>query len=124
MRVASKARVGSARGFVRLMSGYTALKLQCVNTVAVPPRNAYSRAMTVELTPSQEALIREQLATERYHSRAEVITEALELLSDHARLEQMKLERLRAEIQKGLEGGSTPLDMQALKVHFRKLQKT
>ncbi len=81
--------------------------------------------MTVELTPAQEALIREQLATERYHSRAEVITEALELLSDHARLEQMKLERLRAEIQKGLEGGdSIPLDMQALKVHFRKLQKT
>ena len=77
--------------------------------------------MTVELTPSQEALIQEQLETGRYHSRAEVIADALELLSDHARLEQMKLERLRAEIQKGLESGdSTPLDMQALKAEARR----
>lgn len=71
--------------------------------------------MTVELTPAQEALIQEQLETGHYHSRAEVIAEALELLSDHTKLEQMKLERLRAEIQKGLDSGpSEPLDMDSI----------
>ena len=77
--------------------------------------------MTVELTPAQEALIQEQLEAGRYHSRAEAIAEALELLSDHLRLEQIKLERLRAEIQKGLDSGeSTPLDMNAIKVEARR----
>ena len=77
--------------------------------------------MTVELTPAQEALIQEQLETGHYHSRAEVIAEALELLSDRMRLEQMKLERLRAEIQKGLDSGeSTPLDMGAIKKEARR----
>ena len=77
--------------------------------------------MTVELTPAQEALIQEQLETGHYHSRAEVIAEALELLSDRMRLEQMKLERLRAEIQKGLDSGeSTPLDMEAIKKEARR----
>ena len=77
--------------------------------------------MTVKLTPAQEALIQEQLEAGHYHSRAEVIAEALELLSDHLRLEQMKLERLRAEIQKGLDSGeSTPLDMEAIKKEARR----
>ena len=72
--------------------------------------------MTVELTREQERLIEEQLATGRYGSRGEVIAEALALLSDCAQLEQMKLARLRAEIQKGLDSGeSTLLDTQALK---------
>lgn len=71
--------------------------------------------MTVELTPAQEALIQEQLETGHYHSRSEVIAEALELLSDHTKLEQMKLERLRAEIQKGLDSGPPePLDMDSI----------
>lgn len=77
--------------------------------------------MTIELTREQEALIQEQLASGRYHSRAEVIAEALELLNDHAQLERMKLERLRAEIQKGLDSGeSTPLDVQAIKAEARR----
>ena len=64
--------------------------------------------MTVELTPSQEALIQEQLETGRYHSRAEVIADALELLSDHARLEQMKLDRLRPKSKKGWRAVTAP----------------
>lgn len=71
--------------------------------------------MTIELTQEQEALIEKQLATGRYHSRAEVIVEALELLDDQAQLDQAKLVRLRAEIQKGLEtGDSEPLDMDSI----------
>ena len=65
-------------------------------------------------------LIEEQLASGRYGSRGEVIAEALALLSDYVQLE-MKLARLRAEVQKGLESGeSTPFDMQALKREARR----
>lgn len=68
--------------------------------------------MTVELSRDQEALIEKQLASGRYHSRAEVIAEALELLDDQAQLEEAKLARLRTEVQKGLESSDPePLDM-------------
>ena len=71
--------------------------------------------MLIELTQQQEALIEKQLATGRYHSRAEVIVEALELLDDQAQLEQAKLTRLRGEIQKGLDSGNPePLDMDGI----------
>lgn len=46
--------------------------------------------MTIELN-RQERLIETQLATGRYGSRAEVVAEALALLSDYAQLEQIKL---------------------------------
>lgn len=68
--------------------------------------------MTVELSRDQEALIEKQLASGRYHSRAEVIAEALELLDDQAQLEEAKLARLRTEVQKGLKSSDPePLDM-------------
>ncbi len=77
--------------------------------------------MTVELTKGQERLIEERLATGLYRSRGEVVAEALALLSDYAQLEQLKLRRLRTEIQKGLDSGeSTPLEMQALKREARR----
>ena len=77
--------------------------------------------MTVELTQDQEALIQQQLASGRYHSRAEVIADALHLLDDHTRLEQLKLERLRAEIQKGIDSSPpTPLDMEEVKAEVRR----
>ncbi len=77
--------------------------------------------MTIERT-RQERPTKAQLATGRYESRAEVVAEALELLSDHAQLEQIKLERLRAEIQKGLGGERTPLGTAALKAEARRQQ--
>jgi antitoxin ParD1/3/4 len=70
--------------------------------------------MTIELSREQEALIEKQLASGRYHSRAEVIAEALELLDDQAQLEEAKLARLRSEIQKGLASPSEPLDMDSI----------
>ena len=85
-------------------------------SLAVGGKTVYAVPMTIELTRDQEALIEAQLATGRYGSHAEVVAEALELLSDYAQLEQIELKRLRAEVQKGLGSGeSTPLDMQALK---------
>ena len=83
--------------------------------------------MTITLTQAQEVLIKQQLETGRYQSRTEVITEALELLSDQAQLEQVKLDRLRAEIQKGLDSGeSEPLDMDSIiaEAHKRYKQRT
>lgn len=71
--------------------------------------------MTIELNQEQKALIEKQLATERYHSRAEVLSEALELLDEHAQLEEARLERLRAGVQRGLESGKPePLDMDSI----------
>jgi len=77
--------------------------------------------MTIELSREQEALIEKQLATGRYGSRAEVIAEALELLDDDTHLEQIKLNRLRAEIQKGLDSGDPkPLEMDTIKAEARR----
>ena len=77
--------------------------------------------MTVELTAEHEALIERQLATGRYSSRAEVIADALHLLSDQIQLEQIKLKRLRAEVQKGIDSGPpTPLDMEEVKAEVRR----
>lgn len=96
--------------------------LQNSDSLLRPNRNArIIRGMTVELSQSQEALIQEQLATGRYHSRAEVIADALHLLNDHTRLERMKLERLRAEIQTGIDSGPpTPFDMEEVKAEVRR----
>jgi len=77
--------------------------------------------MTIELTREQEKLIEKQLASGHYHSRAEVIREALELLDDVLQLEEAKLARLRAEVKKGLDSGdATPLDMKAVKAAARR----
>lgn len=71
--------------------------------------------MTIELSRDQEVLIQKQLASGRYHSRAEVIAEALELLGDQAQLEESKLARLRTEVRKGLESSDPePLDMASI----------
>ncbi|HXF41740.1 MAG TPA: hypothetical protein VN687_18620 [Blastocatellia bacterium] len=44
-----------------------------------------------------------------------------DLLDDHDRLQQIKLERLRNDIQKGLDSGeSAPLDIEEIKAEARK----
>lgn len=71
--------------------------------------------MNIELKQEHEALIEKQLSSGRYHSRAEVIADALALLDDQNRLEQAKLERLRKDIQVGLASGERePLDMDSI----------
>jgi putative addiction module CopG family antidote len=55
--------------------------------------------MTLSLTREQEALIKEQLSKGRYASEDAVISEALALLQRH----EKALEKLRAEIQEGLD---------------------
>ena len=50
--------------------------------------------------------------------------EALRLLDDHDRLQQIKLERLRNDLQEGLDSGeSAPLDIDAIKADGRKQRR-
>ncbi|MBR8833674.1 MAG: type II toxin-antitoxin system ParD family antitoxin [Stigonema ocellatum SAG 48.90 = DSM 106950] len=48
-----------------------------------------------------------------YHSASEVIREGLKLLQERDMFQQIKLQALRAEIQRGIDSGEgTPLDME------------
>jgi antitoxin ParD1/3/4 len=52
---------------------------------------------------------------------SEVVGEALRLLDDDDRVQQIKLERLRNDIQEGLDSGaSAPLDIEEIKAEARK----
>jgi len=76
--------------------------------------------MNVSLTPQLEALVKKKVESGLYGSASEVMREALRLLDEHDRLRSMRLEELRAEIQKGLDSGEpTPLDINAIKARGR-----
>jgi antitoxin ParD1/3/4 len=55
--------------------------------------------MSITLTPEQEAVINQKLQSGRYTSAADVLDEGLRLLEE-AEMQQPKLEKLRAEIDK------------------------
>ena len=57
--------------------------------------------MNVSLTPELENLVNQKVKTGLYNSASEVIREALRLLEEKDRIREMRLEELRAEIQKG-----------------------
>lgn len=58
-----------------------------------------------------EQFVQDQLGTGQYASASEVIRDALRLLEDHKQVQQVKLDALRAEIQKGIDsGGSRPAE--------------
>jgi antitoxin ParD1/3/4 len=66
---------------------------------------------SVALGSHFEDFVKSQLATGRYNNTSEVIREALRLLEDHEETRRIKLERLRAEIQKGIDsGGNIPAE--------------
>ena len=77
--------------------------------------------MNISLTPQLEELVKRKVESGLYGSASEVMREALRLLEEHDRLRSMRLEELRAKIQKGLDSGEpTPLDMGAIKARGRK----
>lgn len=77
---------------------------------------------SVALGSHFEAFIKAQLATGRYNNVSEIVREGLRLLEDQEALRAMKLERLRADLQAGLDSGSaTPLDMEEIKAEGRRL---
>jgi antitoxin ParD1/3/4 len=82
------------------------------------------RPMDISLTSQLEKVVKEKVASGLYNSASEVVGEALRLLDDHDRLRQIKLERLRNDIQEGLDSGeSAPLDIDAIKVEARKRRR-
>lgn len=61
--------------------------------------------MNVNLTPQLEELVRSKVASGLYTSASEVVREALRLLEEQDRTREAKLEQLRGEIRRGLDGG-------------------
>ncbi len=57
--------------------------------------------MHVSLTPELERLVRDRVESGLYNNASEVIREALRLLVERHELRQLKLQRLRLELEKG-----------------------
>ena len=67
--------------------------------------------MGLILKPHLEELIQQKLASGKYSSASEVVGEALRLMEGQDQLETAKLERLRRDIQTGLDSlPATPRD--------------
>jgi len=59
--------------------------------------------MNVSLTPELEQLVHKKVESGLYLSASEVVRDALRLLEERDRVNAMKLEELRKEIQIGLD---------------------
>ena len=76
--------------------------------------------MNVSLTPELETFIQGKVKTGLYYSASEVVREGLMLLHERDKLQQLRLQELRQDIQAGLDSGdATLLDIQALKAKAR-----
>jgi len=61
--------------------------------------------MNVNLTPQLEDMVRRKVASGMYGSASEVVREALRLMEAHDQERAARLERLRADIDAGLNSG-------------------
>ncbi len=72
--------------------------------------------MNVSLTPELEQLIHKKVETGMYLSASEVVREALRLLEERDRVQALRFEEVRKEIQVGIDqadkGNVAPLDVQ------------
>ena len=72
--------------------------------------------INVSLTPQLEEMVRSKVAGGLYNSVSEVVREALRLMDAQDRLQAVKLEQLRQDIQNGLESGDpTPWNAEEIK---------
>lgn len=80
--------------------------------------------MNVSLTPQLEKLIDQKVRGGAYQTASEVVREALRLLADRDERRALELQRLRGEIQIGLEdianGRVSSLDMKGIKAEARR----
>ena len=81
--------------------------------------------MNVSLTPQLESYVKQKVTSGMYNSVSEVVREAIRLLEERDRMQAMKLEALRSDIQQGLDslerGESKPLDIEAIKAKGRQM---
>ncbi len=61
--------------------------------------------INVSLTPQLEEMVRQKVAGGLYTSASEVVREALRLMEAQDRVQAVKLDRLRQDIQEGIESG-------------------
>ncbi|WP_310488916.1 type II toxin-antitoxin system ParD family antitoxin [Chamaesiphon sp. VAR_69_metabat_338] len=72
--------------------------------------------INVSLTPQLEEMMRQKVAGGLYNSVSEVVREALRLMDAQDRLQAVKLEQLRQEIQNGIDSGEpTPWNAEEIK---------
>jgi antitoxin ParD1/3/4 len=72
--------------------------------------------INVSLTPQLEEMVRQKVSGGLYNSVSEVVREALRLMDTQDRLQAVKLEQLRQDIQNGIESGDpTPWNAEEIK---------
>jgi len=84
--------------------------------------------MNISLTPELADYLKQKVATGRYNSTSEVVREALRLLEENDELKAIKLNTLRAEIQKGIDSvnkhGAESITLEEMKKEVRKRRKS
>ncbi|WP_287398386.1 type II toxin-antitoxin system ParD family antitoxin [Nitrosomonas sp. H1_AOB3] len=72
--------------------------------------------MNINLTPQLEEMVRQKVTSGLYTSASEVVREALRLMEEKDQVRAAKLERLRNDIQEGLNSGpATAWDAEDIK---------
>jgi antitoxin ParD1/3/4 len=70
-----------------------------------------------------ESFVRSQIANGRYNNASEVVRDGLRMLQDREEQRLARLERLRGEVQAGIDSGpASPLDMRKVKEEGRRLR--
>ena len=76
---------------------------------------------SVALGEHFETFVKTQIASGRYNNASEVVRDGLRMLQDHDAQREAKLQRLRGDIQAGIDSGpSTLLDMREVKAEGRR----
>ena len=70
--------------------------------------------MNVNLTPHFEHFVQAQLAGGQYSSVSEIVRDALRLLEENKRLQELKLRHLRVALDEGECSPDAPYDIEAL----------
>ncbi len=80
--------------------------------------------MNVSLTPELEALVDKKVKSGRYTSASEVVREALRLLEERDRMNELRMKHLvEAGVAELDAGFSVPFDMKEIKAKARKRKK-
>jgi antitoxin ParD1/3/4 len=84
--------------------------------------------MNVSLTPELELMIHKKVETGMYLSASEVVREALRLLEERDKLQALRFEEIRKEIQLGIDqadrGEVAPLDLPGTLAKVRSRRST